>query len=74
MKVCRNAYRSDLYLCDLGHIFFVIYTVPEDIAKVPQCSFESICGPLFLRLFKGRGLSFCVFDMTVTDVLSQINE
>ena len=63
----------DFYLGHLGEVFLIVNTIPEDIAEVPQSTFETVGCTLLLGLLKGGRFSLAVLDMTIPDVLDDVS-
>lgn len=62
--------RRRLDFGDLGNIVLVVDTVSQNIAKVPQCTFQGICCPFFLRLLESRRLALAVLNVSVPNILA----
>ena len=63
----------DFHLGHFGEIFFIVNTISEDIAEVPQSTFETVGCTLLLGLLKGGRFALAVLDMTIPDVLDNVS-
>lgn len=67
--ICIPFRRRDLDLLYFRKVIFVVQTISQYVAKVPQCSLQCICCSLLLCLLKGRCFALAVLNVPVSDVL-----
>jgi hypothetical protein len=64
-----NTYRCCLHFCYFRYVILVINAIAQHIAKVPQCTLESVCSSFFLGFLEGSSFSLGIFYVAVPNIL-----